>query len=389
MTGNDRRCWWLAAAGFALALVAVGGIGLGVGWSPALTARWAAGAALVLGGELWYFWRQLPRHRRSDGLRPRLGPGNALTLARGAAVGLLAGFLLTPWPPPPLAWLPAVLYTLAGLADYFDGYLARASGTATAMGETLDIEFDALGVLAASTLAIHFGQWPAPFLIIGLARYLFVAGLWLRRRRRLPIVALSPSGMRRTLAGLQMGFLSVALWPIMPPALATLSGLCFALPFLVIFGRDWLLVSGALADGSPRYRRLAWAAQVVLVAWGPLLARALAAIGAAIMLAQVWRDFAVQVTHYAAFGLPNPQLAAIVFGLMLAVAIPALLIGAATRFFALWLVVPVGFGIAARGGQPADLITLVAAIYLLVFGPGRWAIWQPEERLVQRRAGEA
>lgn len=381
-----RRRWAATTAGHVAALAAMGGLLYTQGLAQA--ARWAVGATLVSGGELWLFWRQLPLHRRNGQALPGLGPGNTLTLARGAGIALLAGFLLTPWPPPPLAWLPALLYTLAGLADYFDGYLARISNTATPMGEALDIEFDALGVLVVAALAVHFGQWPAPFLIIGLARYLFVGGLWLRRRRRLPIVALPPSIIRRTLAGLQMGFLSVALWPIMPPALAALSGLCFALPFLAIFGRDWLLVSGAVATASARYQRLGRAGDTLFVAWGPTAARLLAAGAAAVLAAQAWRDMPAQTALYASFGLPNPRFAAYAFAVMLAAAIPALAGGAATRVFALWLLVPVGFGLAAGGFQPAGVIALVAAIFLLIFGPGRFALWRPDERIALRRAGE-
>lgn len=390
VTGQLRRRWFAAAAGYVLALATVGGLLLSEttdqSWPLMMAARWAAGAALVLGGELWLFWRKLPLHRRSDQPLPGLGPGNTLTLVRGAAIGLAAGFLLTPWPP--LAWLPALLYTLAGLADYFDGYLARASGTATAMGEALDIEFDALGVLAASALAVHFGQWPIPFLVIGAARYLFILGLWLRRRRGLPIYDLPPSPIRRTLAGLQMGFLSVALWPIMPPMLATVSGLCFGFPFLVVFGRDWLITSGAIRPAGAHYQTVGRVGIALLVDWGPLAGRLLAALAAALLLAESWRGFDAQVALYAGFGFANPTLAASTFAFMLAVAIPALLCGAAVRFFALWLLVSVGFGIAAAGFQPASLVALVAAIYLLIVGPGRYALWRPDERIAQRRAGE-
>ncbi len=379
--------WLATAAAHAFALSALAGLLL-TQWPLATVARWAAAAALVLGAELWLFWRNLPLHRLQGRQLSALGPGNVLTLARGAAIGLLAGFLLTPWPMPPLAWLPALLYTLAGLSDYFDGYLARISGYATPLGEALDIEFDALGVLIVSALAVHYGQWPAPFLLIGLARYLFVFGLWLRRRRGLPIFDPPPSAIRRTLAGLQMGFLSVALWPIMPPALATLSGLFFGLPFLIVFTRDWLAASGAIMPASPRYQALAQASQALLGDWLPLVARALAAATATLLLAAIRRDFEAQAGLYAAFGLANPLLATRIFGLMLAVAIPTMLTGAAVRFFALWLLVPVGFGIAAGGFQPASITALTAAIYLLIFGPGRYALWRPDERIALRRAGE-
>lgn len=382
-----RRRWAVAAAIHALTLGALAGL-LHTQWPVYLVGRWAALTAFVLGGELWLLWRNLPLHRRDGKALLAFGPGTVLTLARGLAMGLLAGFLLCPWPAPPLAWLPALLYTLAGLADYFDGYLARISGYASALGGALDIEFDALGVLVVSALAVHWGQWPAWFLIIGLARYLFVLGLWLRRRWRLPVYDLPPSAARRTMAGLQMGLLSVALWPIMPPALATLSGLLFGLPFLAIFVRDWLVVSGALDAASPRYLTFRHTCLTLLGNWAPLAARAMAALAAAVLLVDLWRDLPAQVARYSAFGLSNPALATLIFAAMLAIAILFLVFGAAVRFFAIWLLVPVGFGIAAGGFHFASSVAVTAAIYLLIFGPGYYSLWRPEERIVQRRAGE-
>ena len=97
------------------------------------------------------------------------------------ALGLLAGFVFLPQPSGGLAWLPALLYTLAIMADYLDGYFARLTHHATVLGEILDIEFDALGILMATSLAVHYGQLPWWYLPIGLSRYLFLFGIWWRR----------------------------------------------------------------------------------------------------------------------------------------------------------------------------------------------------------------
>ena len=136
---------------------------------------------------------------------PTFGWGNRLTLFRGLAISMVAGFLFSPWPNGWLAWLPMLLYTTADIADYLDGYLARITNHATALGERLDMEYDGLGMLIVSLLAVWYGQLPWWYLILGFARYLFVFGLWVRARRGLPSYDLPPSVHRRVFAGLPDG----------------------------------------------------------------------------------------------------------------------------------------------------------------------------------------
>src|SRR3546814_11983611 len=62
---------------------------------------------------------------------------NLLTLSRILALPFLA-FLLW-WPDWHMGYLLAfVLYTLMGITDYFDGYLARSSGAVSRLGIFLD-----------------------------------------------------------------------------------------------------------------------------------------------------------------------------------------------------------------------------------------------------------
>jgi len=61
---------------------------------------------------------------------------NLLTLSRILAVPILV-FLL--WEPGPVDYaVTFVLYCLVGITDYFDGYLARAQGTVSRLGQFLD-----------------------------------------------------------------------------------------------------------------------------------------------------------------------------------------------------------------------------------------------------------
>ncbi len=71
---------------------------------------------------------------------------NLLTLSRILAVPLLV-FLL--WRPTPIDYaITFVLYCIVGITDYFDGYLARAWGSISRLGQFLDPIADKIMVAA-------------------------------------------------------------------------------------------------------------------------------------------------------------------------------------------------------------------------------------------------
>ncbi len=152
-----------------------------------LNTRWEQGAVFMWGGAAGlaalYVLRLLSANLSAnhppghDQLYASLGVGTYLSLFRGWLLALLAGFLLVPWPTGWLGWTPALIYMFAGILDLFDGYLARRTDHETSLGKFLDIELDSFGVLVAVAVAIHWGQWPIWYAIIGLARPLFVWGL--------------------------------------------------------------------------------------------------------------------------------------------------------------------------------------------------------------------
>ena len=77
---------------------------------------------------------------------------NLLTLSRILAVPILV-FLL--WQP---SWfdyaITFVLYCLVGITDYFDGYLARAQGTVSRLGQFLDPIADKIMVAAVIVMLV-------------------------------------------------------------------------------------------------------------------------------------------------------------------------------------------------------------------------------------------
>ena len=77
---------------------------------------------------------------------------NLLTLSRILAVPLLV-FLL--WRPTPIDYaITFVLYCLVGITDYFDGYLARAQGKISRLGQFLDPIADKIMVAAVLVMLI-------------------------------------------------------------------------------------------------------------------------------------------------------------------------------------------------------------------------------------------
>ncbi len=83
------------------------------------------------------------------------GAANALTLARGAAVATLAGFLAGPIDV--LAWVASLLGFLCIVLDGVDGWLARRFATVSPFGARFDMEVDAFLMLVLGLLLVASG----------------------------------------------------------------------------------------------------------------------------------------------------------------------------------------------------------------------------------------
>jgi phosphatidylglycerophosphate synthase len=144
----------------------------------------------------------------------RLGPASWVTLARATlalGVATLVADSFTRETP------IALLVTLAAVAlalDLVDGWLARRTGTESALGARFDGEVDAFLILALSVYAgAAYGAW---VLAIGAARYLFLAGGWLLlwMRASLPV-----RRWRKVVTGVQGVVLTLAASGVLPRGL--------------------------------------------------------------------------------------------------------------------------------------------------------------------------
>lgn len=122
-----------------------------------------------------------------------LSLANILTLSRIFAIPLLAALLW--WPGWQLGYAVAfALYCLMGLTDYFDGYVARSSGTVSKLGIFLDPIADKIMVAAVILVLSAQGVLRGPYV----GDMHVIAGLVILIRE------IAVSGLREFLGSLQV-----------------------------------------------------------------------------------------------------------------------------------------------------------------------------------------
>ena len=118
---------------------------------------------------------------------------NLLTLSRIVAVPVLV-FLLW-WPGWEAGYLAAfAMYSLMGITDYFDGYLARAQGAVSRLGVFLDPIADKIMIAAVILVLAAQGVLRGPYV----GDMHVIAGLVILLRE------IAVSGLREFLAGLRV-----------------------------------------------------------------------------------------------------------------------------------------------------------------------------------------
>jgi phosphatidylglycerophosphate synthase len=162
-----------------------------------------------------------------------LGAANRVTLTRAVLIGgvaaLVADGLVRPASVAPLVGLAIVALVL----DAVDGWVARRTGTVSALGARFDMEVDAFLILVLSVyVGLSVGPW---VLAMGAARYLaWAAGSlvpWMR-------VSVPPRYWRKPVAAIQGIVLTTAVAHLLP-APAMNAAIAVAIVLLAeSFGRD-------------------------------------------------------------------------------------------------------------------------------------------------------
>lgn len=106
---------------------------------------------------------------------PILNIPNILTMARIAAIPVMAVLLLSP--SQSAGFWAAAVFSLASITDWLDGYLARRMGIVTVFGKFLDPIADKLIVTAALIMILPFGRVPAWMVLVILSREIIITGL--------------------------------------------------------------------------------------------------------------------------------------------------------------------------------------------------------------------
>ncbi|WP_237217962.1 CDP-alcohol phosphatidyltransferase family protein [Ruegeria lacuscaerulensis] len=167
-----------------------------------------------------------------------LGLCNTTTLLRAALVAFLFGTLF--FTTEVSGWLVFAVGAFAFALDGLDGWFARRSGLQSDFGARFDMETDAaLGAVLALWVMLS-GTAQAYVLILGFARYAFVAAgwVWPQLRGNLP-----PSFRRKAVCVVQIAALLLLVFPLTPAAVLAPLSLTASLALSYSFGADihWLL----------------------------------------------------------------------------------------------------------------------------------------------------
>ena len=325
-------------------------------------------------------------------LLPHLGYATWLTLLRAGLIGTLAGFVFqnTPitaeksnW----LAWTPGLIYILAILLDYIDGYVARISRHETRLGEWLDTKIDALGLLVAPMLAVGYGRLPIFYIAVSFAYYLFQFGIWYRKKTGRSVIRLEPHPTKRMIAGFQMGLVALALLPVFSRPVMTIAALIFMIPLLAGFLRDWLIICGYVDVNHLQQTRWDHPIDLLVTKLLPVFLRFVIGLaGIFFFYHGITAVFTGQETVYSA-----PLLLSRPYHLheLLITASVALMVafGIITRFAALLISIFLA-GVLTTWNSPPGLFFLFSCTTtLMLTGSGVLSAWHPEDTLLLERQG--
>ena len=149
-----------------------------------------------------------------------------------------------------------------------------------------------------------------------------------------------------------------------------------------------MVVSGAWRVDSARYQRRRRVIKLILERWLPLLCRGFGGAVALAILAGALPDFDIWSAAIAA-ARPLSTAWFYPFAALCLLAAVCYTLGIMARLAAVLLIALAGVDITLTTfSWSTNGLLLICAILVLQMGGGAYALWQPEEDLLRRRAGE-
>lgn len=144
-------------------------------------------------------FQQSPEFSESDDTTKELRFGttpNLLTLARMVFVPIVVGLLFMGEP----SWdlVAAILFTVAAITDYFDGYIARVQKSSSVYGKLMDPLADKFLVVSSLVMLQYLDRIHPVIVIVLICRELAITGLRALASAEGVIIAASPSAKWKT-----------------------------------------------------------------------------------------------------------------------------------------------------------------------------------------------
>ncbi len=120
----------------------------------------------------------------------------ALTYSRAFVAPVILGILMSGWSS--AGWVAAILFMIASLTDWLDGYLARRFAVESNMGRFMDPIADKILVLGAIVMLLAMGRVDPVMVFLFLARDIFIGGIRSVAAANNLIIAAKPFGKWKT-----------------------------------------------------------------------------------------------------------------------------------------------------------------------------------------------
>lgn len=119
-----------------------------------------------------------------------------LTYSRAAAAPVIVAILMSGWTF--AGWAAALLFIVAALTDWLDGYFARLFQVESNMGRLMDPIADKILVLGAIVMLLSMGRVDPIMVFLFLARDIFIGGIRSVAAANNIIIAAKPFGKWKT-----------------------------------------------------------------------------------------------------------------------------------------------------------------------------------------------